>query len=1046
MESQREQVMWRLEKLLGDTCNDGGLAGETHPASDSICTEDFITRFRDEMVELAFPESYIQQQDPEEEPERAEISDCDTLQNEPQQKGFLNVDRGETALTERSNKDTETAHYSEAKKISERKDPGRRLSDSCAVNMSCSERADAGGRYKTQERCCEDNSISFKTEVEHETQRQSTSCSPKARCLAGVPVRSFDTVSIDSDLDSVCTEQVRLHIHRRPGWRSLIQSVTGMDDFSSNQSECDSQTQEDSDPRPSSVQSSLSGNRDNRSSSIRRAQRNKRETYRLVCSLEDKDTDEEMNHWRRSCRPERSSEKMQSDCAETRERLSTLQQKCQKEEESLQLKTTQVKDAERALSHLQQRRKHALQDLELLKVETTKMDKEKRRLEFVLRDHRAEKDSISCQLQELQRQKKACPVEPRVVMTVLEREEMDRQLDSAKTELFAEQRRAREKLESMQEKLEETREELQRVTDAESLLRTRCACLEEKQKKDQMEGEYRIRVGTLEKMLAQRELQLLDLKEQHLVLKAERDGLKGELQRLQTLHSKALKEAQEQVHRMTVNKQSEAEKAVSLTRHIESLKSSIKLREEEVRKLRDSLEQQTEEASNREEELRVEACGKVHEAVEEARRKWEAEKVEAWQLHCGILEEQNRKRLESMRSEKQRERSKTSALQHKVLELKTRVQELESESSVQQREHESLLAVICKSLKEEHQAELQKMQTQMAEENQRAAQRLEQAVQLAEREADRLRLMLKERESGHHEITAELDQQLRHCARALTAECQQLLLLVEQSGAKQSSVEITPSSTVAEVFTNLQKLRERLKHLIRHLHQQLDTQKETIEQLRKAKERELSIQRQQLRMERDQAMDSLKERLIQEHIEELSSLNVSHMCDGGAEGGGGGAAASLRKQLKAKDVELRQVQRSMAQWKEQTAARLACKFEEELTSELERKTPKTQEETPGKPKRPDKDVMPCANEVQIPVCSPSLHVAASHSSSDVASFKLLRYLQSRVKQLRVENQAYTSTPKSSNTTPLDLSGSYLTTITQDISGIQSLSSIRTVSS
>lgn len=129
----------------------------------------------------------------------------------------------------------------------------------------------------------------------------------------------------------------------------------------------------------------------------------------------------------------------------------------------------------------------------------------------------------------------------------------------------------------------------------------------------------------------------------------------------------------------------------------------------------------------------------------------------------------------------------------------------------------------------------------------------------------------------------------------------------------------------------------------------------------------MSIQRQQLRMERDRALDSLKERLIQvrtytlciahvgahrntenssltallchvtflqEHIEELSSLNWAHMCDGGSEGGG--AAASLRKQLKAKDLELRQVQRSMGQWKEQTAARLACKFEEELTAELER--------------------------------------------------------------------------------------------------------------
>lgn len=73
---------------------------------------------------------------------------------------------------------------------------------------------------------------------------------------------------------------------------------------------------------------------------------------------------------------------------------------------------------------------------------------------------------------------------------------------------------------------------------------------------------------------------------------------------------------------------------------------------------------------------------------------------------------------------------------------------------------------------------------------------------------------------------------------------------------------------------------------------------------------------------------------LQEHIEELSSLNWAHVYGGGAEGGG--AAASLRKQLKAKDLELRQVQRSMGQWKEQTAARLACKFEEEFTAELER--------------------------------------------------------------------------------------------------------------
>ncbi|XP_041793022.1 uncharacterized protein si:ch211-102c2.8 isoform X2 [Chelmon rostratus] len=306
--------------------------------------------------------------------------------------------------------------------------------------------------------------------------------------------------------------------------------------------------------------------------------------------------------------------------------------------------------------------------------------------------------------------------------------------------------------------------------------------------------------------------------------------------------------------------------------------------------------------------------------------------------------------------------------------------------------------------------------------------------------------MLKEKESSCNQITAELEQQLGHWAQELGAECQHLHLLVEQSGAMQSSVQLPPSSTVAEALTNLRTLREQLKHVIIHLHQKLHSQKQTTEQLSKDKERELSIQRQQLRMERDQALDSLKERLIQEHIEELSSLNWAHVYGGGAEGGG--AAASLRKQLKAKDLELRQVQRSMGQWKEQTAARLACKFEEEFTAELERKTSKTREKRQRKSERPEGEMTLSAKEAQNSVCSPSLLVAASHSPSDVASFKLLRYLQSKVKQLRVENQAHPWSLSPSNTIPFDLSETCLTTITQgqDIAGIQSHSSIGTVSS
>ncbi|XP_072244026.1 uncharacterized protein [Leuresthes tenuis] len=782
--------------------------------------------------------------------------------------------------------------------------------------------------------------------------------------------------------------------------------------------------------------------------------------------MDDQDTDEEVNHWSGTSRTVGTSEKMQSDMTKMKERLFNLQRKCEKEEETLRLRRTQLKDAKLCLSELRQKKKHAMQQAERLAAEIAQMEKERSTLESFLRDSRVERESVSCQLQKLQRQKESCLLKVRdiegdlallfrhnrdlqdgscmnrggVIVSVLEHEEMERQWDCAKTELFAEQRRAREKIDSLQEKLEETRDELHRSTEAESSLRNRCACLERKQmqKEEQMEalqlqesklqrelGECKIRTDKLNAMLAQKELQVTDLQEHCGTLQKERDGLKRELEHLKTQHCKELKEAQDQAHTLMIDKQAEEEKVntlkeeiLSLTQHIESMQSSIQLKEEEMIKLRKLLQREKAEAKKREEELHAEALEKVNNAAEEERRKSEAEKVETVQMHCGILEEQSRKSLESLTSEK----NKSLALQHQVVELKTRVLEMERES--------------CKSLKEEHQAELQCSQSL------RTVLQLEQDVRLAVEESDRLRVKLEERESSHKLCTAEMEQQLRHWAQQLGAECQQLHFLLEQRDG-----ELPQSLPVAEALTHLRTLREQLKHFISQLQQELDSQKQTNEQLRKDKERELSIQRQQLNVERDQALNSIKERLIQEHIEELSSFKWAHMSERGAVG----VAASLRRQLNAKDLELRQVQRSMAQWKEQTAARLARKFEEELTAELERcksKLMRGRKASKTREVRPEGGRTVGAKEAQTAVCSPFAHAvdSAAHIPSDVSSLKLLRYLQSRVTQLRVENQACTGSPPPPDTKPSDLSGSPSIAIShgQDSAGTLSQSSVGTV--
>lgn len=66
-------------------------------------------------------------------------------------------------------------------------------------------------------------------------------------------------------------------------------------------------------------------------------------------------------------------------------------------------------------------------------------------------------------------------------------------------------------------------------------------------------GECTTRKDALEKMLAQKELQLLELLEQQGTLHAERDGLRGALQLLKSQHSCVVKDAQEQTRRMMVS-------------------------------------------------------------------------------------------------------------------------------------------------------------------------------------------------------------------------------------------------------------------------------------------------------------------------------------------------------------------------------------------------------------------------------------------------------------------------------------------------------------
>ncbi|XP_055017436.1 myosin-7B-like [Boleophthalmus pectinirostris] len=276
------------------------------------------------------------------------------------------------------------------------------------------------------------------------------------------------------------------------------------------------------------------------------------------------------------------------------------------------------------------------------------------------------------------------------------------------------------------------------------------------------------------------------------------------------------------------------------------------------------------------------------------------------------------------------------------------------------------------------------------QEQQRAAVQLKQA----EAELSRLRRSLEEREKAHTQCTAEGQLQASHWALELLTEVSQLQGLLQNNSSK-TGFQHNPSPTVEEALSALRSVREQVQSFTQKIQEELLSLKSSTEKMHSEKERELSVQRQQLRRERDHALDALKERLIQEHIEELSSLQ--------REGPSQEVLAYLRSQLRAKDSELKQVQRSMVQWKELTAHRMACKFEEELSTELERHVLKAPEQLKG-PVTPKEE-----QSSEEKACPLSSVCSVLDCSSDTASLKLLLHLQTRVKQLRVDNQNYSAT-------------------------------------
>ncbi|XP_030439423.1 uncharacterized protein LOC115661220 isoform X3 [Gopherus evgoodei] len=797
-----------------------------------------------------------------------------------------------------------------------------------------------------------------------------------------VPVTSFDTVTIDSDLDSVRTETVQVHLRKAVG----CQRAPGC---STKGPRC---------PRRDSLGCLGS------SSAV----------------TEEEEEAEEEFLWSRGSADWRSSSPVRwssmpcravSSWEGTRKEACTEHQDLGTDEERLLQRKSQLHEADLSLSDILGQKKRAVQDLESLRGALERSQKEAETLESCLKETRSKADEARADLLLLQYRRDSClrelpelekelsvlrqqhstmhstqlgAFQAEVSSLAAEREELkarvrhlegslsflEHQLSCCKAELFSEQRAARARIEELQECLEEAQNkleertaegtelqeettrlrlqlrELERIPAApraswspcrfvmvtqSSLFQKQAAALSGQIRDLRVqETEQELRLSALKKILSEKELELVRLREVICALTAEKEAQQHAMENLREEHDRQLGKMQQEKFAESlehVKARALQDQAASFQKEVENLTRVIEARDEEVRRQRETMQQQKESTQQLVRELKQEAKEMVQSALLQEQRKWEAEKREALQVQCRTLEEQSqRAHAEAL----DKERRTVSVLQNKTLEYQQRIQELELHGHSLQQEKQEALDELRTLLQEEKMEALRRLREELEQERARESDRLRVTLQQLEEEQSHLRAAQNEMSSREREAQSQAEQAQRSLAREIGLACQRLQDLLPERGRGLMAPGSPAPLSASHALQLLHAVTVETQRYLRALQQELEAQNCTMLHFQEEKEWELRQQREQLHLESKEALEALKEQLIQEHLQEIASLQRSQLKEAGE-----GEQQMLHQQLREKDHELRAIQRSMAHWKDQTTCKLARKFEEELNAALE---------------------------------------------------------------------------------------------------------------
>ncbi|XP_060125806.1 trichohyalin-like [Zootoca vivipara] len=521
------------------------------------------------------------------------------------------------------------------------------------------------------------------------------------------------------------------------------------------------------------------------------------------------------------------------------------------------------------------------------------------------------------------------------------------------------------------------------------------------------------RISALQASLGEKELELSRLRQTISALEAEKASWSVTAESLAEEHKKQLGSLQQQKEEELTQlreelegkkqqalrelaeslKQANAralqEQVAKFQKETEDLRETIKERNAEIAQQRKAMEQQAKE-------LKQEAQEMAQNSLLQERKSREAETRAALQMQRKALEEQERKTRGKLQEALEKERKLSLALQDEAADLRKRIQVLEGEAREKKGAMEDLRAL----LQAEKAETLKRLREELELEKLREKEKWQMQLQRMEEEQ---RLLLAEQRKASQAQSARADGSL---AREVALACQRLRDLLPQKAGLPQTLQGKPALlSSSHALRALQEVTEETQRYLRELKHEAEAQRHQALQIQRKKERELRQQQEKLHLENQSALDTLKEKLVQDHLEDIATLQSSWVKETA-----GKEDASLRQQLQKDDEQQSQI--NVASWKGRTSCQLASEFKEELEAEVERRLSR------DKPVDFHRHLEASGSEFRQfcmgrneylqpgPLCSLALKADPFSSQRLFSTPRLLQHLQRRIRELRAENAMY----------------------------------------